>query len=46
MINKFLTFDWNFSDDETVAYFINFIKSISLKLDDLPIELFYNMVKN
>ena len=35
-------FAWDLKDDETVDYFINFIKSLSQKLEKFPIELFYN----
>ena len=44
LINKFLMFNWDFQDDEIVDYFINFIKSLSLKLENYPIDLFYNNV--
>ncbi len=36
--------DFDFNDEEFVDYYINFLKSISLKFVNIPIELFYNKV--
>ena len=43
-VNKFLTYEYDFKDDDIVDYYINFLKSLSLKIFQYPIELFYNKV--
>ena len=35
-------FTWDFNEPEFIDYYINFLKSISLKLKSMPIQLFYN----
>ena len=32
VVNKFLIYDWEFMDDDIVSHYINFIKSLSLKV--------------
>jgi len=41
-INEFITHSFNFADDETVDYYISFLKSLALRLEVIPLELFYN----
>jgi len=41
-INEFITHNFDFNDDETVDYYISFLKSLSLRLETIPLELFYN----
>jgi hypothetical protein len=43
-INKFIVQNWDFYDDDIVDYYINFIKSLSMKMVSFPIDLFYNNV--
>jgi len=37
IINKLISYQFDFTDSEIVDYFINFLKSISLKLKVMPI---------
>jgi hypothetical protein len=31
-VNKFLTYEYDFKDDDIVDYYVNFLKSLSLKI--------------
>lgn len=42
--NNFLTLDFDFTDDEVVFYFVNFVKSLSQQFDNFPFQIFYNSV--
>lgn len=41
-INEILSFDFAFDQDEMVAYFMSAVKSISLKLDEGLLQLFFD----
>lgn len=42
VINDFIDFKYNFDDDEILDYYISFLKSLALRLETNPIQLFYN----
>ena len=44
VFNNFIKFPFDFKDDEILFYYINFIKSLSQKVDGLPVQIFYNQV--
>lgn len=44
MINEFISYNFNFLDEEIVAFYITFIKSLTLKLGTIPVQLFFNEV--
>ena len=41
-INEFLIYDWEFKEEDIVVYYVNYLKSLALKIHEYPIELFYN----
>lgn len=43
-INEFISFNYNFNDDEIVDYYISFLKSLSIRLETNPLQLFFNEV--
>ena len=43
-INEFITHPYDFGDDEIVAYYISFLKGLSLRVEAIPLDLFYNQV--
>ena len=43
--NSFLTFPFDFDDEEVVFYFTNFIKSLTQKFEKFPFQIFYNKVR-
>lgn len=45
-INQLLSHDYEKYDDEFIAFYINFIKSLSLKLNTLSIQFFFIRQKN
>ena len=45
-INKFISYKFDFNDSEVIDYYISFLKSLSLRISVIPLELFYNIVKN
>ena len=44
-INDFIMHKFDFDDEEIVDFYISFLKSLSLRLNTNPIQLFYNEVK-
>ena len=40
-LNKIMSKDYNNYDEEYLTYYINFLKSLSLRLDETTIQLFY-----
>ncbi|KAL0488727.1 hypothetical protein AKO1_002737, partial [Acrasis kona] len=44
-INEIVIHKFNFEDEELLAYYITFLKTISLKLDPMIIQFFYNREK-
>jgi len=44
-INEFITHPYDFGDDEIVAYYISFLKGLSLRIEAIPLDLFYNQVR-
>ena len=42
LINDFIGFEYDFTDDEILDYYINFLKSLALRMESNPIQLFYN----
>ena len=45
ILNEFISYRFNFLDEELVAFYITFLKSLSLRLSTVPIQLFFNEVK-
>ena len=43
-INDFLSFSFDFKDEEIVDYYISFLKSLALKLPSIPTQFFLNDV--
>jgi len=43
-INEFITHTYDFDDDEIVAYYINFLKGLSLRIEATPLDIYYNQV--
>ena len=42
-MNELISFDFNFtSDDELVDYFVSFLKSLTLKLNEETVNFFFN----
>lgn len=42
-MNEIISFDYNFaSDDELVDYFVSFLKSLTLKLNEETVNFFFN----
>lgn len=44
-INKIISLEYDFEDDEVLGYYINLLKTISLKLDRATIQFFYRGVE-
>ncbi|KAM3129637.1 hypothetical protein pb186bvf_018248 [Paramecium bursaria] len=42
VMNDIISYNYDFTDDETVEYYISMLKSISLRLDETNITLFFN----
>ena len=40
-LNKIISKDYNNYDEEYLSYYINFLKSLSLRLDEKTLQLFY-----
>ncbi|KAJ6244002.1 hypothetical protein M0813_21260 [Anaeramoeba flamelloides] len=45
-INSIITHQFDFSNDEVLAYYISFLKALSLKVNNKTIKLFYNLNTN
>jgi len=43
-MNKIIGYSYNFDNDEIVNYFIAFLKSLAVRLDDESIKFFFNEV--
>lgn len=43
-VNEVITHKFDFSDEEVLAYYISFLKTLSLKLNVHTIHFFYNEV--
>ena len=41
-VNRLITHPFNFADEEVVAFYISFLKTLSLKLNPETIQLFFN----
>ena len=46
LLNKIISKDYSKYDDEFLSYYVNFLKSLSLLLDETSIQLFYIEKKN
>ncbi|CAD8098078.1 unnamed protein product [Paramecium sonneborni] len=42
-LNGIITADYNFRDDEIIAYYINLLKCVSIRIDEQSLQLFYNL---
>jgi len=42
--NKIVIAEYNFQDDEIIAYYINLLKCVSIRIDESNIQLFFNLV--
>lgn len=45
-VNSIIVHKFDFSDEEVMAYYISFLKTLSLKLNTHTIHFFYNEVRN
>eukprot|EP01087_Luapelamoeba_hula_P018692 TRINITY_DN606_c1_g1_i1.p1 TRINITY_DN606_c1_g1~~TRINITY_DN606_c1_g1_i1.p1 ORF type:complete len:1504 (+),score=363.67 TRINITY_DN606_c1_g1_i1:186-4697(+) len=45
-INDLIIHKFDFSDEEVLAYYISFLKSLSLKLNDKTLQFFFNEMDN
>lgn len=43
-INGYITHDFDFEDNEIVDFYISFLKSMALRIEAVPVDLFYNEV--
>jgi hypothetical protein len=43
-VNSIIVHKFDFSDEEVMAYYISFLKTLSLKLNDHTVHFFYNEV--
>lgn len=43
-VNSIIVHKFDFSDEEVMAYYISFLKTLSLKLNNHTIHFFYNEV--
>lgn len=43
-VNELITYKFDFSDDEIIAYYISLLKTLSLKLNPLSVQFFFNEV--
>ena len=46
MINQIITLDYMSFDEEFLSYYVNFLKSLSLRIDNFTIHLFYDKQTN
>lgn len=44
-VNSIIEHKFDFSDEEVMAYYISFLKTLSLKLNSQTIHFFYNEVR-
>ena len=42
LLNRIINKDYSKCDEEFLSYYVNFIKSLSLRLDEVTVNLFYN----
>lgn len=42
--NNFIRFPFDFKEEELVFYFVNFVKGLAQRVDDFPVQIFYNQV--
>jgi protein CLEC16A len=45
-VNSIIVHKFDFSDEEVMAYYISFLKTLSLKLNTHTIHFFYNEVRS
>lgn len=45
-VNSIIVHKFDFSDEEIMAYYISFLKTLSLKLNNHTVHFFYNEVSN
>jgi len=46
LLNKIISKDFSKYDEEFLSYYVNFLKSLSLRLDDVSVQLFYDEKTN
>ena len=46
LLNRIINKDYTKYDEEFLSYYINFLKSLSLRLDEVSVQLFYDEKKN
>lgn len=44
MLNSFIEYEYDFSDEEIVDYYVNFLKSLALRMDKDNLKLYFNQV--
>jgi len=42
LINEFIEYSFDFSDEEILDYYISFLKSLALRIETSPVQLFFN----
>ena len=45
-MNGLIIAEYNFRDDEIIAYYINLLKCVSIRIELESLQLFYNLVCN
>lgn len=40
--NEYLNFSWDFSNEDIVYYYVNYVKSLTQKIEQIPLEIFYS----
>ena len=43
-LNSFIEYEYDFSDEEIVDYYVNFLKSLALRMDSTNLKLYFNQV--
>lgn len=41
-LNSFIEYDYDFSDEEIVDYYVNLLKSLTLRMDSTNLKLYFN----
>ena len=44
-INELITYEWDFRNEDVMANYVSFLKTISLKLNSRTIQFFFNEVR-
>jgi protein CLEC16A len=44
-LNEIISYKYDFSDEELLAYYISFLKTISMKLNERTVQFFFHMFR-